>query len=157
MITEYAQLLSTAHRVIDGEERIVMSDSGRRTKQWVLFDHRNSRVYKSTHVNHPSTVWVRQSKENYDWLYSLFVALNEEYTYRYGRIHKCRELYDVLKNAPTKISLAKFTEPTPAMPGHCVVKNSSVESYWNYYRKEKQHIASWAGKFGSREIPNQFL
>jgi hypothetical protein len=39
MILEYAQLLSTAHRVIDGKEKKVLSNSGKRmVSNWVLDD-----------------------------------------------------------------------------------------------------------------------
>ena len=58
MVLEYAQLLSTAHRIIDE-------------------DTANKFVYKSTHKKHPSAIWVRQNKSNYDWLYKLFVDLAE--------------------------------------------------------------------------------
>ena len=36
MILETAQLLSTAHRVIDGEEYVGQSQSGRKAKRWRL-------------------------------------------------------------------------------------------------------------------------
>ena len=48
MIVEYAQLLSTAHHVCDGEPKI--------------------HCYKATHKNHPSAVWARANKHNYNYL-----------------------------------------------------------------------------------------
>jgi hypothetical protein len=63
MVLETAQLLSTAHRELDGDE---------------LSDRRG--LYKSTHRNHPSAVWARANRENYDWLVGLFKGLLEEYT-----------------------------------------------------------------------------
>ena len=65
MILEYAQLLSTAHRVLDGRESITLSLSGRKKKVWTIDDHRNNVLYSATHINHPSAIWVRQSLENY--------------------------------------------------------------------------------------------
>ena len=71
MILEYAQLLSTAHRVLDGD------------------DYANQyNLYKATHVNHPSAIWVRQSCYNYSWLMQLLCHLCIEYTHRYGKVHK---------------------------------------------------------------------
>ena len=69
MIIEYAQLLSTAHRIIDGTLSVSLSETGRKQKRYVLPDERESILYLSTHSNHPSAVWVRQSDANYNWLY----------------------------------------------------------------------------------------
>jgi len=78
MIIEYAQLLSTAHFVLDGQQV----------------------GYKPTHKNHPCAVWVRQSTGNYDWLFDLFECLCREYTLRYGKHHKTSELLTVLWRTP---------------------------------------------------------
>ena len=72
MILEYAQLLSTAHRVCDGTILDTFSKTGRRKKVWALADNRDTILYSATHINHPSAVWVRQSSANYGWLYQLF-------------------------------------------------------------------------------------
>ena len=57
MIIEYAQLMSTAHRVIDGTEYTDMTANGRRIKRWRLDDDRESILYKASHINHPSAIW----------------------------------------------------------------------------------------------------
>ena len=152
MILESAQLLSTAHRVLDGVETIQLSNSGRKVKRWILPDDVRSVLYEATHINHPSAVWVRQSKQNYLWLYALFDALCKEYTYRYGKVHKCeRELiHKVLSIVPNNITTFKgFTEPTPAMPEQYKVPGNSVQSYHNYYNGEKQRMFSWK----KRDVP----
>ena len=83
MVTEYAQLLSSAHRILDGESRVGLSDSGRKKTLWVLPDERNRIVYAATHVNHPSAVWARASDSNYSWLAIMLRSLCREYTHRY--------------------------------------------------------------------------
>lgn len=144
MILETAQLLSTAHRVLDGVETIGISKTGRKAKRWELPDTRESLLYSATHINHPSAVWARQSRANYNWLVSLFDELCKEYTYRYGKTHKCEAMYDALKRGPHNISVTKpFTEPTPAMPDQYKVPGNSVQSYHNYYNGEKQRMFSW--------------
>lgn len=155
MILEYCQLLSTAHRVIDGEETIEKSKTGRNIKRWILKDERNYVLYSATHVNHPSAVWCRQSDANYQFLYNLLVELCKEYTFRYGKTHKCQEigLVDALKQIPFNIPIKSFTEPTPAMPDHCKVSGDSIKSYRNYYHQEKSRMWSWKGKINSRERP----
>jgi hypothetical protein len=66
MILEYAQLLSTAHRVLDGVPATGHSRSGRKHTTYTLTNHYNNEIlYAATHINHPSAIWVRQSKQNY--------------------------------------------------------------------------------------------
>jgi hypothetical protein len=60
MILEYAQLLSTAHRVLDGTIIDRLSPSGRKQKAYLLADNRESSLYSATHINHPSAVWVKK-------------------------------------------------------------------------------------------------
>jgi hypothetical protein len=147
MILEYSQLLSTAHRVLDGQE-YVDSSSGRRIKRWKLTNSfaGDDLLYKATHVNHPSAIWARESKANYQWLAYLLVELCKEYTHRYGKVHKCESdgLVKWLVNCiPENISNKPFTHPTPAMPEHYRVKGDSIQSYRNYYVGDKQRMASW--------------
>ena len=159
MILEYAQLLSTAHRVLDGTVSTRLSKSGRKQQYYPLADERDNFLYSATHVNHPSAVWVRYSYENYEWLYKLFIALLDEYTHRYGRIHATARLIDALYTPPIHIPKGiGFTEPTPAMPNEVKVLRevatdryeiNSIESYHKYYIHNKVHIAKWT----KREIP----
>ena len=72
MILEYAQLLSTAHRVLDGTLVNGYSKTGRKQKRYVLPDDRDSVLYSATHINHPSAVWVRKSDANYAWQRQLY-------------------------------------------------------------------------------------
>ena len=125
MILEYAQLLSTAHRVLDGDIVIGLSKTGRKQTRYVLPDSRDSIMYSATHINHPSAQWVRQSFQNYIWLTDLLNFLCEEYTYRYGKVHKIESsgllntlMVKVPKNIPRN---QPFTEPTPAKIGRAHV------------------------------------
>jgi hypothetical protein len=159
MILEYAQLLSTAHRVLDGTVSTRLSKSGRKQQYYPLAGERDNFLYSATHVNHPSAVWVRYSYENYEWLYKLFIALLDEYTHRYGRIHATARLIDALHTPPIHIPKGiGFTEPTPAMPNEVKVLREvatdryeidSIKSYHKYYIHNKVHIAKWT----KREIP----
>jgi hypothetical protein len=146
MILEYAQLLSTAHRVLDGTLQVGLSAKGRKKTSYVLPDMRDSMLYSATHVNHPSAIWVRQSDSNYNWLYSMFVALMSEYTYRYGRVHATDRLSAMLSVAPTNIPKGAFTEPTPAMPDIYKVSGDAIQSYKNYYIGDKSRMFSWKNR-----------
>jgi hypothetical protein len=54
--------------------------------------------YKTTHPNHPCSIWVRTSITNFKWLqlHGLFLCL--EYSNRYHKKHKCAS---ILLNLPT--------------------------------------------------------
>lgn len=68
MVLETAQLLATA-----------INENGGKAS------------YKSTHINHPCTVWARDCRANYVWLLHHFDALCMEYYKRFGKVHKCSE------------------------------------------------------------------
>ena len=148
MIVESAQMLSTAHRMIDGKEYIDKTKTGRKIKRW---KHPNSNMektlYKACHTGHPSTVWVMQSAYNYHWLYKHMMALNTEFKMRYGHIldHKTVQLLEgALMYPPKNISLNTIaTDAPPAMPDYCKVPGDSVASYKKYYIYEKQRFATW--------------
>jgi CHAD domain-containing protein len=143
MILELAQLLSTAHRVLQGELYIDAS-SGRKIKRWKLRSNLETVLYKATHINHPSAVWVRESAEHYRYTYELFRALCKEYTYRYGKVHATEvKLLHVLKDTPEDIPEVSFIEPPQAMPEYCRVRGDSVQAYRKYYLTEKRSMLQY--------------
>ena len=136
MILEYAQLLSNAHHMLDGEQVIAP-------------------IYKLTHKNHPSAVWVRQSREHYMWLWSLLGALCKEYTFRYEKVHKVERegLLQILSQPPKNIvSKGWLSDPTPAMPDQYKAE-SVINSYRNYYNGDKRSFATWK----KRTAPSWFV
>ena len=118
MIIEYAQLMSTAHRMLDGVEYMDKTKNGRNIRRWRLDGaYKEAMIYKASHINHPTAIWTRQSKGNYEYLYRLFCALCDEYTHRYGKVHKTDELLrDILVDTPDNLPDGRFTAPPPAMP-----------------------------------------
>jgi hypothetical protein len=156
MILEYAQLLSTAHRYLDGNIVISHTKTGRKQSRYVLYDDRDNLLYASTHINHPSAIWTRKSPENYLWLANMLIALCEEYTYRYGKTHKVERVglcYVLLKNIPKNIGNEGWSEPTPAMPEQYKVPGNSIQAYINYYVGAKRHLANWK----KRTIPSWYV
>lgn len=158
MILESAQLLSTAHRILDGNitQTTVITKTGksRNTKRYVLLDQeKDSKLYNATHIHHPCAVWARENINNYMWLYQLFVALCEEYTYRYGKIHKTYTLlHTLLSESPKNISQEPFTQPAQAMPSE--YKNSDpVVAYRQYYIGAKSKFAKWT----RQQTPDWFI
>lgn len=157
MILETAQLLCTAHRILDGVEQVVpkKTKNGNCTKAVVysLDSQKDSLLYKTTHKNHPCAIWARQNINNYMWLYQLFVELCNEYTFRYGKTHRTDFLLrTVLATPPHNITKSAFTNPPQAMPDQYKHSNPVV-AYRQYYIGAKKDFAKWS----SRPTPNWFV
>jgi hypothetical protein len=147
MILESAQLLSTAHRLLDGREVEGKSKTGRKARRWILDDARDPVVYQATHINHPSAVWCRESVENYNWLTDHFYALMAEYTYRYNKEHKCYgELSYMLQSPPNNLKQYEATPMPSAMADEYKVSNDPLTNYRNYYRLGKVSMHKWTNR-----------
>lgn len=72
MVLESTQLLSTAMSLLGGRA-----------------------PYKPCFVNHPCSIWTRENSFNYRWLTRHLIYLCEQYTDRYGRVHKCEQYVDL--------------------------------------------------------------
>ena len=153
MILEECQMLSTAHRILDGAEELGKSKTGRNVKRWILPDSRDKILYQATHVNHPCTQWAMATSANYMWSVSLLCCLLDEYAYRYGKHHKCEELYPILQKPPKNIMSANRTWFPQAMPDDCKSINNPVDGYRKYYIEHKARFAKWT----SRPTPEWFV
>lgn len=133
MILESAQLLCTAHRVLD------------------VNPHPD--LYRATHINHPCSKWVRETDCNYNWLNMLFVHLCDEYTFRYDKVHlSYTKLHRLLCFPPDNIPRGPLTQFAQAMPDK--YKNSDVvTAYRNYYLSEKRSFSKWT----KRNTPDWFV
>jgi len=147
MCVEYAQLLSTAHRVLDGTLWYGRTSNGHKLARYFLNDGElNEKLYKASHINHPSNIWVRSSAENYSWLYDMWTHLCDEFEYRYNKKHKSFiDLELVLLLPPNNVPTKKFTEPPPAMKAfpECIIEGDSITSYRNFYWEAKRDFAKW--------------
>lgn len=156
MIVESAQMLSTAHRMLDGELEQRLSTSGKtKVKYYKLPDDREDVLYKAVHFNHPCSVWVRESKDNYLWLFEHFEELLLEYTFRYGKVHKTSFLLDYLFCHPDNIARQGLTPFVKAMGASPESGNISdpVEAYRHFYQtKQANFDMVWTG----RPVPHWF-
>lgn len=157
MIVEYAQLLSTAHRILDGNQYFDKSKNNRRIHRWKLDEYREHKLYHAVSWNHPSAIWARAEFSHYQWLWNLASDLCQEYRHRYGGVndkqHKSSLVIQKLSFAPDNIPrTGLFSEPPQAMPEECKVPGDSITAYQNYYRIHKRRFAKWT----NREIPQWF-
>lgn len=131
MTLETTQILSTVHRVIDGDA------------DYQLPDERNEYLYKVTHVKHPCVQWASTNQANYQWLAQHGIALAYEYFHRYDKFHACHEkLVWLQDNMPHNLLDGELTPFVLAMPDDMKCSHP-VLSYRRYYLHHKAKIAKW--------------
>ena len=99
--------------------------------------------YKPTHKKHPCTLWAGESRSNWNWLIDHGIEMCNEYTRRYGRIHKTQTIIEWCKSS--KVGPVEDIGLTPfklAMPEQYKC-DDPVKSYRNYYICEKYRFAKW--------------
>lgn len=149
MIVESAQMLSTAHRVIDGVETRRRSKSGlTMPKYWELPDEREDLLYKPCHVNHPCSIWARESKANYIWLFELFENLCWEFTDRFEKIHASERLLALhlgrLPNNIPDLPLTPFARAFGPEYDSLKEEEDDVTAYRKYYiSKQDKFNMTW--------------
>ena len=143
MIVESCQMLSTAHRVLDGKPTIELSKSNRKVRRWTLANPvKNAAMCKATMVNHPCTKWVMETNANYGWLFDHTVGLLDAYRYRYSKEHSMGCLVPLLIEPPQNIKEGNLTPFAQAMPDKYRCE-SAVDAYRKYYIGEKSRFAKW--------------
>jgi hypothetical protein len=146
MIVESAQMLSTAHRLLDGEEYLAPSKSGKRMVKHYRLTENDDIIYKAVHAGHPCTVWTMESAQNYIWHYSLFRALADEFEYRFNKIHRSWDiLKDILYATPVNIPFKGRTPFAKAMKAYpeLMEVEDPVEAYRAFYMEDKVEFAKW--------------
>ena len=100
--------------------------------------------YKRAHWNHPSTKWVRESIQHYNWLVSHGLEVCNEFTKRYGKRHKTQDVLEWLKQNKPNVKDNGFTPPPQCMPD--IYRGSdTIEAYRLFYIEDKVKIKnlSW--------------
>ncbi len=119
----------------------------------VLGKHGIDAPYKSTHFNHPCTLWAERSLSNWFWLRKLTLQLNKEFSFRYQKRidHKAAVVARELPPPPiVDIGLTEFVQ---AMPDTYKVPGNPVEAYRRFYVGEKSQFTKWT----RRRPPKWFL
>ena len=97
---------------------------------------------KPTHKNHPCNIWVRESCENFEWLYIHGIGLCEAYTKEYKKRHKSQDVIEwAWKNKPT-FKLKQLTKHPLCMPDQ-YKSGDVVSSYRKFYIGDKSKFAKW--------------
>lgn len=155
MPLEVAQLLCTAiwvdyhlgfvPRALNKEESAKLNNLKKDIKH-LSPEERPLTPYLPMMYNHPCTIWVRSSLDNFEWAHCYGNALNEEYCYRYGKRHKSIE--EVVNKLPEPKNMPRlgFTKFGLAMPEELKDYDNPIQSYRDYYHLDKATFASWTGR-----------
>lgn len=130
MIVEYSQLLSSAHHELDGDNAI-------------------DGIYKKTHVNHPSAVWVRKSYDHYVWVLECAKQLCALYTERNGKIHKTEAILDLLAVTPVNIPEHGFVKPPVSAPDEF----KAIAVFGDVCKAYQQYLCAKFAEWQSRAKP----
>ena len=159
MLLETAQMLSTAHRMLDGEKTKRPSVSGKRMVDYYvhpdpILEHT---LYKAVHFKHPSNVWIRESVEHYGWAKDLMNALADEFEYRYDKQHgTALTVLPYLQLPPKSMKMnGGWTAPPQCMPDE--IKRPITQTmlaYRDFYITEKSKFAKWNK---NRKSPDWYL
>ena len=160
MPTETCQML---HTNILYMQYVSIWDNEPQLKDLKAF-HKNtsSELMKPAMLNHPSTIWARQSLDNFEWLFEHGLALCDEYTHRYGkchgsfhRIHDCHAFQDTVlqHNYPhsglTPVIIAMFDKYRLDEKEYYNRNPNAkdwdfvIASYRHYYLEGKWQFAEW--------------
>jgi len=123
MLLESVQMLCTAHQHFTNK--------------------RDIKLYKPCYVNHPMNVWLRQSYNNWMWLFAHAKTIADEYTFRFSKIQKSKSILYMFKPIDgfywDNTGITNIPQCMPDKYKH----DDSVTAYRNYYLGEKLHIAKY--------------
>lgn len=105
--------------------------------------HNKGKFSSRGYVNHPCSVWVRDTIDNYMWLYEMTAYLNEEYKHRYNKIEDHKSWTEIQSWDMPECPATGLTQFALAMPIEYQNQDNVVDSYRNYYIYEKQDFATW--------------
>lgn len=136
MIVESTQMLTNAYYSVSKNEQNIKE----MFKTFPRIDsYGEPKPYMISHYNHPCSIWVRKSLDNFEWLISLSHELCIEYTKRFGKRHVCQDYIEWFNDNLPKIERKGLTSFATAMPLEYVTDNA-VESYQKYYVSKESYM-----------------
>ncbi len=124
MIVESGQMLATALRAwgMDDDDLVHTGVVTLKGTPW-----------RSTHRNHPCTVWARESRSNFLWLAEHALGLCYEYRHRFGKTHGSESAIEAMESLASMIPEGPLTPFALAMPDEFKT-DDTVASYRAYFR-----------------------
>jgi hypothetical protein len=160
MVLEVAEMICMAHwvsesvgyvpRALSKEEYAEVLEYRAPYKADAPEDRPIPYIGQNSHLNHPSTIWVRSSSENYDWAINYMAALETERRIRNPRgvaVHKSYAL--TIGLGPVNIKNVGFTKFALAMKAmqakypQYYNEDDPISSYRYFYMLDKATFATW--------------
>lgn len=94
-------------------------------------------IRKYSYYNHPCSVWVRSSYDNFSWLLNHACFLLDEFDYRFEKKHFCDSFIGWCYNHRPNLKRIGFTKPALAVK-HYPHFDDPVLTYRNYYSNDKR-------------------
>lgn len=156
MITEYAQMASTALRLNQGTPTVVYIRQVRsveledgstvkvvrlKKRNWYLLDSDfietrlntpilvSKKVYAVTHMNHPSNIWVRQSMAHFIWTLKCAVRLCITYKQYSGKQHATFEILKFVANHHVTLPNVELVDPPVATTAEIPLTGDTCTDY----------------------------
>ena len=103
-------------------------------------------LYKPVHQKHPCTLWAMECRMNYMWATNLYVAMLQEYTKRYHKVHGSSKHKDALFYGARFIPEGKNTKHPQCFSGHDDCRTNEfypLVAYRKFYAKTKMKMARY--------------
>lgn len=107
--------------------------------------------YKSFNPKHPCNLWIASSSANYMWLIEHALFLADEYTVRYGKVHKSQAVIEACLDGMEELTFpGDELEPfVQCMPDQYKASDPCL-GYQAFYIHEKAYFAKWEKRPGSK-------
>jgi len=104
-------------------------------------------------IKYPMVSWARLYGGNYDWLWRHGMALADEFTFRFERIHCMVPIIRALEVVPEELleSMATWCDAPAVLPSE-ISGEETVDRYQMYYKKERP-----GGLVYTRRQPPQWI
>ncbi len=122
MVTESAQMMASALRRHGAtDQQMPLTKSGR--------------PYRGGYARHPCSIFVGDSRANFEWLSAHAIGLCFEYSFRFGKKHACEEPIKKMAFMANMIPEGELTPFAQAMPEE-YRNEDPVVAYRAYYKSK---------------------
>ena len=105
-------------------------------------------LYKPAYLNHPMTIWVGLTRQNFIWALENAVYINHQYEQRFNKEHKSFRIIETIYDNKYANKIKKvmhkdyISEPPQCMPDEYKDKDY-ITAYRKYYQGAKAYFAKW--------------
>ena len=117
-------------------------------------------IYKKAYSKHPCTLWAMETRANYNFATRLYVAMLDEYRYRYGKEHGAGKHLNSIIEGERYIPEGDLTRHPQCFSGHDECKTDEawpVIAYRSFYVTKIESFKRPMSYRKGREIPKWIL